>query len=204
MKTFTRYIFIIAMLIVGTSCALFEEMHEPPNLVVSDNQAQTNQNDNISEFLSTYRLGTGDMLSIRVFGEPDLSTSSMRLTDTGTIFLPAIGEIKVGGMTMSQIENHVTDKLRGRILINPKVSVSVDQYRSFFINGMVKSPGAYPYQPNLTVRKAASLAGGLHERASLRKIFVIRADNKMQTPELVNFDNVIYPGDIVTIEESFF
>lgn len=191
---------------LGTSCALFEEAHEPHNIVVSSNQSQINENenDNIREFLSTYRLGTGDMLTIRVFGEPDLSTSSMRLTDTGTIFLPAIGEIKVGGMTLSQIENHVADKLRGRILINPKVSVSVDQYRSFFINGMIKSPGAYPYQPNLTVRKAASLAGGLHERASLKKIFVIRADNKMQTPELVNFDNVIYPGDIVTIEESFF
>lgn len=204
MKTFTKYIFIIGLLTTASSCALVELMHEPVNNVTTEKQAQINENESIGQFLSTYRLGTGDVLSIRVFGEPDLSAPNMRLTDTGTIFLPTIGEIKIGGMTLGQIENHVADKLRGRILVNPKVTVSVDQYRSFFINGMVKSPGAYPYQPYLTVRKAASLAGGLHERASLRKIFVIRADNKMQTPELVDFDNVIYPGDIVTIEESFF
>jgi polysaccharide biosynthesis/export protein VpsN len=204
MKPYSSYFFIFALFIGGNAFALNDFKDKSLNFLPTENQTQINESDNIGQFLSTYRLGTGDILSIRVFGEPDLSSTSMRLTDTGTIFLPTIGEVKVGGMTLGQIENLVADRLRGRILVNPKVSVSVDQYRPFFINGMVRSPGAYPYQPNLTVRKAASLAGGLHERASLKKIFVIRADSKLQNPERINFDNVIYPGDIVTIEESFF
>lgn len=204
MKPYSSYFFIFALFIGRNAFALNDFKDKSLNFLPTENQTQINESDNIGQFLSTYRLGTGDILSIRVFGEPDLSSTSMRLTDTGTIFLPTIGEVKVGGMTLGQIENLVADRLRGRILVNPKVSVSVDQYRPFFINGMVRSPGAYPYQPNLTVRKAASLAGGLHERASLKKIFVIRADSKLQNPERINFDNVIYPGDIVTIEESFF
>jgi protein involved in polysaccharide export with SLBB domain len=158
----------------------------------------------VSQFLSTYRMGTGDVISIRVFGEPDLSVSNLRLTEVGTIFLPTIGETKVGGLTLTEVERAVADRLRGRILVNPRVSVSVEQYRPFFMNGMVKAPGAYPYQPGLTVRKASSLAGGLHERASLRKIFVIRADDPNQKQERIGFDSVVFPGDIVTIEESFF
>lgn len=166
--------------------------------------AQDSLSAEVSKFLSNYRMGTGDVISIRVFGEPDLSVSNLRLTEAGTIFLPTIGETKVGGLTMTEVERAVADRLRGRILVNPRVSVSVDQYRPFFINGMVRSPGVYPYQPGLTVRKASSLAGGLHERASLRKIFVIRADDPSQKQERIGIDSVVFPGDIVTIEESFF
>lgn len=158
----------------------------------------------ITQFLSVYRLGPGDVLTVRVFGEPDLSIASAKLTDSGTIFLPMLGEMLVGGLTLGQIEHTVVERLRGRILVNPKVSVSVDQYRPFFINGMVRSPGAYPYQPGLTVRKASSLAGGLQERASLKKIFVIRASDPQQLSQRIQFDDIIYPGDIVTVEESFF
>lgn len=158
----------------------------------------------VSQFLSTYRIGSGDVISIRVFGEPDLSVSSQRLSEVGTVFLPTIGETKVGGLRLGEVEKAVADRLRGRILVNPRVSVTVEQYRSFFMNGMVKSPGAYPYQPGLTVRKATSLAGGLHERASVRKIFVIRADDATQQQQHIGLDSAVYPGDIVTIEESFF
>lgn len=158
----------------------------------------------IVQFLSIYRLGSGDVLSVRVFGEPDLSGSSLKLTDSGTVFLPTIGELKVGGLTLGEIEKLVTDRLRGRILINPIVAVSVEQYRPFFMNGMIKSPGAYPYQPGLTVRKAVSLAGGLQDRASLRKMFVIRGDDASQKSEKVDMETRVYPGDVITIEESFF
>lgn len=160
--------------------------------------------EDIQGFLSAYRLGSGDVISVSVFGEPDLSHANVRLTDSGTVFLPTIGELGISGLTLGDVEKLVSDRLRGRILVNPKVSVSVEQYRPFFINGMVKGPGAYPYQPGLTVRKATSLAGGLHERASTRKIFVIRAVDRTLTPQRIDLDAQVYPGDIVTIEESFF
>lgn len=156
------------------------------------------------EFLSSYKLGPGDVLTIRVFGEDDLSREKIRLTDTGTLFLPGAGEIVVLGKTLGEVERLAVERLKGRILVNPQVSVFVEEYRPFFINGMVDRPGGYPFQPGLTIRKAAALAGGFKERASLRKIFLIRATDPQQKPVNVDLNAVVLPGDIVTVEESFF
>src|SRR5438552_10569703 len=114
-----------------------------------------------SDALSTYRLNSGDVISIRVFGEDDFTREKIRLTDAGTVSFPILGEIPMLGRTVGEIEKLVTDRLKGRYLVNPRVSVSIDEYRSFFVNGMVEKPGAYPFQPGLNVRKAVSIAGGL-------------------------------------------
>ncbi|MDQ7988795.1 MAG: polysaccharide biosynthesis/export family protein [Candidatus Dactylopiibacterium sp.] len=158
----------------------------------------------VSQFLSVYRLGAGDVVSIRVFGEEDLSREKVRLTDSGSIFLPGLGELVVRGKTLGEVERLVVEGLSGRILVNPRVSVAVDEYRPFFINGMVEKPGGYPFQPGLTLRKAASLAGGFKERASLSKLFVIRGDDPGQSQHKAELNTPVYPGDIVTVEESFF
>lgn len=154
--------------------------------------------------LSSYALGAGDVISIRVFGEDEFTKEKIRLTDAGTIFFPSVGEIRINGITLGELEQIVTNGLKGRVLVNPRVSVEINEYRPFFITGMVRNPGSYPYQPGLTVRKAASLAGGLRERASVKKIFVIRERDASQTPRLVDLDSPIGPGDLVTVEESFF
>lgn len=154
--------------------------------------------------LSSYRLSAGDVITVRVLGEDDLSKEKQRLTDAGSISMPALGELRVMGMTTGDVERLVADGLRGRFLVNPRVSVTMDEYRPFYINGMVEKPGGYPFQPGLTVRKAAALAGGFRERASLRKIFIIRESDAHKEPIRAELDAAVLPGDIVTVEESFF
>jgi polysaccharide export outer membrane protein len=154
--------------------------------------------------VSTYKLGSGDMISIRVLGEEDLKREKVRLSDAGTISFPVLGEIRVKGMTVGALEDFITRGLKGRYLINPQVTVSIDEYRNFYVNGMVEKPGGYPYSPGMTVRKAISIAGGLKERASRDKINIIREDDLQQTPRHVDMNTAVGPGDIVTIEESFF
>jgi polysaccharide biosynthesis/export protein VpsN len=154
--------------------------------------------------LSTYRLNSGDMISIRVLGEEDLRRDKVRLSDAGTVSFPVLGEIKVKGMTVGALEELITTRLKGKYLINPQVTVSIDEYRNFFINGQVERPGGYPFSPGLTVRKAISIAGGFRERASRDKINIIRDDDPTQTPKRVDLNGVIFPGDILTVEESFF
>src|SRR5205085_8267211 len=154
--------------------------------------------------LSSYKLGAGDMISIRVLGEDDLRREKVRLSDAGTVSFPVLGEIKVKGMTVGGLEEYIAKGLRGRYLLNPQVTVSIDEYRNFFVNGMVEKPGGYPYSPGLTVRKAISLAGGFRERASREKINIIRDDDPSQTSRRVDLNAAILPGDILTVEESFF
>jgi len=154
--------------------------------------------------MSSYQVGPGDVIGVRVFEEPEFSLPNIRLSDAGTISLPIVGEISVLGRTVSEIERLVADRLRGRVLVNPIVTVSLLQYRTFFIQGQVRGPGTIPFMPGLTVRKAAILAGGFTERASMRRIYVIRDKDPAQTQLQADLNTEIGPGDLVFVGETFF
>jgi polysaccharide export outer membrane protein len=153
---------------------------------------------------SSYRLGAGDVITIQVLGEDDLKRERIRLSDAATISYPILGEIRLAGKTVGELERLIRDGLKGRYLVNPQVTVTINEYRNFFINGQIEKPGGYPFIPGLTVRKAVSLAGGFKERASREKIFVIREEDRTQTPRKVDLNASVQPGDIITVEESFF
>ena len=153
---------------------------------------------------SQYQLGSGDVISINVFGEEDLSFEQIRMTDAGTFSYPFLGEVRALGKTVAEIERIIINGLKGDYLIDPKVSVSITEYRDFFVNGEVKNPGGYPFKPGLTLRKAVALAGGLTERASENKVSVIRENGNDKRTFKANMDTPIQPGDIITIEQSFF
>ena len=154
--------------------------------------------------LSSYKLGSGDLITIRVVGEEDLKREMVRLSDAGTISFPILGELRVKGMTVGALEELITKGLKGRYLLDPQVTVMLEEYRNFFVNGHVEKPGGYPFSPGLTVRKAISIAGGFKERAARDKLNIIRDDDPTQTPRKVDLNAPVYPGDVLTVEESFF
>jgi polysaccharide biosynthesis/export protein VpsN len=153
---------------------------------------------------SSYRLGAGDVITVQVLGEEDLKREKIRLSDAATLSYPVLGEIRLAGKTVGELERVIRDGLKGRYLVNPQVTVTINEYRNFFINGQIERPGGYPFIPGLTIRKAVSLAGGFKERASREKIFVIRDEDRTQTPRKVDLNATVNPGDIITVEESFF
>ena len=154
--------------------------------------------------LSSYKLGSGDTISIRVLGEEDLRRERVKLSDAGTVSFPILGELKVKGLTVGDLEEQITRGLKGRYLLNPQVTVSIEEYRPFFVNGMIERPGSYPFAPGMTVRKAISIAGGFRERAARDKLLIIRDDDAKQVSRRVDLNSPILPGDILTVEESFF
>lgn len=153
---------------------------------------------------SQYRLASGDVIRISVFGEPDLSFEEIILSDAGTFSYPFIGEVQANGKTASEIEDILTKQLSGEYLVDPRVSVRVLKYRQFYISGEVKQPGGYPYQPGLTLRSAAALAGGLTERASASRYWIIHEGDRSRTPVKATLDTPINPGDTITIDMGFF
>ncbi len=152
--------------------------------------------------VSGYQLGSGDLVRIQVYGESDLSLDA-RVTETGMIAYPFLGQIQLLGRTLDQVQQAITRGLKGDYLVDPKVSVTILEYRQIFINGEVKSPGGFAYQPGLTVRKAISLAGGFTERASKNKISII-AEKTPNTQRAATLNTPVSPGDIITVEQSFF
>ena len=151
-----------------------------------------------------YRLASGDVIRINVFGEKELSIDELRLTDAGTFSYPFIGEVTANGLTARELEKLLTSRLKGDYLVDPRVTVSILKYREFFISGEVKSPGGYPYQPGLTLRRAVALAGGLTERASENKITIIRDKDPARKPQKATLDTTLEPGDTITIDQGFF
>lgn len=157
-----------------------------------------------SSELSIYKLGVGDVISVQVVGEDELKREKVRLSDAGTLSFPYLGELRVRGMTVGALEEFITKGLKGRYLLNPQVTVTIHEYRNFFVNGQVDKPGGYPFVPGLTIRKAISMAGGFKERASKEKINVIREEDVKGISQRVALESLVQPGDIITVEESFF
>jgi len=152
-----------------------------------------------------YVLGTGDTISIRVHGEPDL-TFDTKIGTNGTILYPFLGEVKVKGRTAAEFRWLIMSGLKGDYLLNPEVDVSVIEYRPFFILGEVNEPKDYPYQPGLTVAQAIAIAGGLTERASESSIELKRkrSDGSTAVTNNTGMDEPLQPGDIITVKQSFF
>ena len=167
-------------------------------------QSQVSPSRSSTSELSIYMLGVGDVISVQVIGEDELKREKIRLSDAGTLSFPYLGEIRVRGMTVGALEEFITKGLKGRYLLNPQVTVTIHEYRNFFVNGQVDKPGGYAFVPGLTVRKAISMAGGFKERASKEKINVIREDDVKGLPQRVRLEAPVLPGDIITVEESFF
>ncbi|PJE80520.1 hypothetical protein CI610_00488 [invertebrate metagenome] len=153
--------------------------------------------------VSSYRLNAGDLISVRVFGEEELTLES-RLTDAGTISYPFLGEIQARGRTVGELEKALVNGLKGEYLIHPRVNVTIVEYRKFFVRGEVKKPGGFSFEPGLTLEKAIALAGGFSERANKKEIHVTRQEHDRSKAQVVGLEGAVYPGDIVYVKESFF
>lgn len=151
-----------------------------------------------------YTLNSGDAIRIYVYGEPELTFDNILVGQNGRISYPFLGELKVAGKTSARLQAELTNGLRPDYLIDPRVSVSIIRYRSFFVNGEVKKPGGVDFQPGLTLRKAISLAGGFTERANKKKFLLIADGDPNREEQEVGLDYKVQPGDIITVRDTFF
>ncbi|HSL22912.1 MAG TPA: polysaccharide biosynthesis/export family protein [Vicinamibacterales bacterium] len=124
-----------------------------------------------------YVVGPLDVLSITVFGEPDLSRRYSVDTD-GTFDFPMIGRTRAGGLTLREIEDALVKRLGAGYLVKPQVSVEIAEYRSksVFIHGEVRSPGAYPVKGNMSLIEALALAGPTSSASS--EVVIVHPDPK--------------------------
>jgi exopolysaccharide production protein ExoF len=126
-----------------------------------------------------YELGPMDKVTVRViewqtaegtFREWPTITGDYRVGPSGTLSLPFAGEIEAGGKTTSQIAKEIAKNLRQKLgLVDlPEASVEISEFRPIFVSGDVQTPGKYAFEPEMTVLKAVSLAGGMPRTAGQR------------------------------------
>jgi len=80
-------------------------------------------------------------------------------------------------------------------------TIFVPKAEKFFITGQVKSPGAYTHERGLTVLQAISLAGGLTEKGSNRRMKVIRTVNGKKAELKIDLTDAVQPGDTLVIPQ---
>lgn len=111
-----------------------------------------------------YQLGPGDAIRISVFQNPDLSLET-RVSESGTITYPLVGEVKVGGLSPREAEQVIAQKLKdGNFVKRPQVNMTLVEVRGsqIAVIGLVNKPGRFPVESaNMRLSEAIAAAGGV-------------------------------------------
>ena len=151
---------------------------------------------------TAYSLTPGDVISISVFGEPDMVLNNQRIGENGLISFPLIGQVVVKGKSTQQVESSIESLLSKGYLRDPKVNVVVNAYRPLYVRGAVTTPGSYEFTEGLTVAKVLTLAGGVIKGAETDTLKLYRDDELFVENLTVDSQTFIQPGDILTVTES--
>jgi polysaccharide export outer membrane protein len=122
-----------------------------------------------------YRIGSEDVLDVKVWGHDDLSRS-VPVSQRGDFSFPLIGDVKAAGRTISQVEKDMAERLADGYIVKPQVTVIVKEYRSqkVYVVGEVASPGTFQLTGPTSVVEILSLAGGPTNDAGT-EVLVIRS-----------------------------
>lgn len=145
-----------------------------------------------------YKVGEGDILKINVYDHSDLATLA-RVTGDGMITFPLIGQIEVAGLSISQICDKIQSMLGDGYLINPQVTLFIEEFRSKKVSvlGQVYQPGLYKLQGHTSLLELISKSGGLTTKAGKNATITRKTD----TPEsplktiTVNIKELVENGD---------
>jgi polysaccharide export outer membrane protein len=158
------------------------------------------------KFYDTYRLGPADELSIRIKGQPDYSYEKVKISPAGTIFHMLLGEISVGGLTITQVTERLTNDL-SEYFKNPQVSVQLIEAVSakIAVLGEVIKPDVYVMARPMNVLDAISTAGGFADTGSKSSVEVNRQMSDGSRKILkVNVKNILdgkaKPGDNIPLQ----
>ncbi len=166
---------------------------------------------------SDYKIGVGDVLEISVL-QPDQFTTVVTVSPDGSISFPYIGSVRVKGMSLPQMQNHIQSKLADGYIKYPVVTVYLKESRSrkYLVSGEVMKPGAYVLEDNITVLRAISIAGGFTKFGSASRVKVLREKKEGAGYETVKVDlkramdgqsehdPLLQPGDMVVVSEGIF
>jgi polysaccharide export outer membrane protein len=163
-----------------------------------------------------YKLGSGDMMNILVYGEPDL-TAIVRVSREGSIELPLIGKVQASGSTTRELKERIEARLKDGYLVKPDVQIILQEYKQDVVHlmGQVGAPGPYRITHANTLMGTISKAGGFTPIAKRSKVKIIRRENGGSKVFFVDMtaitkegrlqdDVVLMPGDVIIVPERFF
>ena len=161
---------------------------------------------------SNYRLAPRDQAVVEVFGAPELKREG-EVDAAGNLSMPLVGSVVAGGKTPAEVSASIAEKLRGRYLRNPQVTVNITKAvgQTVTVDGAVRDPGVYPITGRMTLQQAIASAKGSSDLANLDNVVLFRRVNNQQMAALFSLkqiragrmaDPAIYGNDIVVVGEN--
>ena len=159
--------------------------------------------------ISEYRVGTGDVLDVSVWGEEDLSGEYL-VRPNQTISFPLLGDVGIRGLTVREISDKIEVLLEKDYLVEAKVKTSVAEYHSqkVYVFGFIKQPGRYELRDDPSLLSLLLRTGGA-DSSTGRELKIIRRDpgsdlsGEDVTPEKGDFSvlpvdiwRLLYQGDL--------
>ena len=203
----------MAFLAVGLLAACGHTPPAAPGPVTAVPIVDLGQADYASEFAPIYRLRPADIITVKVFREPDLSIERVPIGADGIVAVPLIGQLTAQGQTTGELASAIVHGLSGSGLKRPQVSVNVLEYSSHLVTveGSVVEPGVYDFQPGARLSSALSLAKGPSRVAKLDEVAIFRENagglavarfDYAAVRQGTMIDPVILPGDRVVVGVS--
>ena len=158
----------------------------------------------------SYQVQPGDVLTVTVWKETDLTGDLLVRPDSGVSF-PLVGDLDARGKTVEQLRVEITERLK-KYIPSPVVTVATKAVAGnhIYVVGKVQRPGEYPVVRNVDVMQALSLAGGATPFAALNDIIVLRRESAGQIVLHFQYNDVargrdlrqnvvLQPGDTVVV-----
>ena len=111
---------------------------------------------------------------------------------------PERDDADVQRVNLHEIES---GRLSRNVIIRDGDTIFVPRAERFFVVGLVRNPGSYALEPNMSVLQALSLAGGVTERGSNRRLRVTRVVDGKRTELDVKATDLVQPGDTITVRQ---
>lgn len=204
---------LLAISLVGVGCAA----RRPDRLMDRAASASTDAKDHAGARVQAlwaartrdgapvdFCIGPGDLLEITVFHFPEMTGLRTRVSSSGFITLPLLGDIQAAGLTARALQDRTAARLREGIMRNPNVTVFVAEYTSqqVSVTGAVARPGLIPLtREHRTVSHLIAEAGGLTEQAGGKILFYpARGSGCASGADPVRIASARPPADIAPIE----
>lgn len=149
---------------------------------------------------ATYIIGPNDVLAVTVFDQPQLS-GKFAVEADGSIAYALVGRVMVGALSIRAAEDEIRRRLAAGYLTDPKVSVTVEQYRSqqIFVMGEVRQPGSLQFTGSMTLIEALARVGSTNERAG-SEVVVVRPPSESARATLPSRDGTVPGSETIRID----
>ncbi|RFP09611.1 MULTISPECIES: polysaccharide export protein EpsE [unclassified Duganella] len=142
-------------------------------------------------------LGPGDVLKISVYGNPDLGLET-RVSETGAITFPLLGQVEVGGQTVAGAEKKLAGLLESGGYVRKaqvNIIVTVIQSQQVSVLGQVNRPGRYPVEGKRSLMDMLAMAGGVAADGG-DTVSLIRKRNGVVTKDVIDVIQMVRSGEL--------